>query len=111
MALASRASAVSFSCSPRSRMTMRAPVGASPAASVAPPMPDPTMITSGLEGWLNTVGSDKGTSRQDVRGSDQLSSCPVKQQEPAAANGLNSMRRCRVEQDCLVEVQSKHVAL
>ena len=32
--------------SPRSRMRMRAPVGASPAASVAPPMPEPMMTTS-----------------------------------------------------------------
>ena len=31
---------------PRSRMTMRAPDGASPAASVAPPMPEPMMTMS-----------------------------------------------------------------
>src|SRR5260221_5259726 len=36
---------------------------------------------------------------------------PGQQQGPAAANGLNSIRRGRVEQDCLVEVQSKHLAL
>src|ERR1700724_4489637 len=36
---------------------------------------------------------------------------PGQQQGPAAANGLNSMRRGRVEQDRLVEVQSKHLAL
>jgi hypothetical protein len=29
----------------------------------------------------------------------------------AGGNGLNSTRRGRVEQDCLVEVQSKHMAL
>src|ERR1700680_1775469 len=116
MARASRDSAVSCSCSPRSRMTMRAPVGASPAASVAPPMPDPTMITSGLEAWLNTVGSDMGplrfgTSRPHVRGSEQLSPLPGQQRWPVAANGLNAMRRGRVEQHRLVEVERKHLAL
>ena len=42
----SRASAQSRSRAPRSRINMLAPLGASPAAHVAPPIPDPTISMS-----------------------------------------------------------------
>ena len=47
MARASRQAALSVSRSPRSKINIWAPEGASPAAIVAPPMPEPTMRISG----------------------------------------------------------------
>src|SRR5262245_17689901 len=44
----SRACGMAVSRSPRSRMTIDAPLPASPAASVEPPMPEPMMTISGL---------------------------------------------------------------
>ena len=43
----SRACGLSFNQSPRSRITIRLPEGAKAAASVAPPMPEPMIRTSG----------------------------------------------------------------
>src|SRR4029077_6043424 len=81
MARASRASTLSRSRAPRSRMRIRAPVGARPAANVAPPMPDPTIRMSTVsELAMGYVVSD-----------------------PA--------RCLRIEQHCLVEVEGEGVVL
>ena len=61
--------------SPRSRSKMEAPVAASPAATVAPPMPEPTMTMSGdggmedqaMRAWVS--GSKKtALSRRKAKG-------------------------------------------
>ena len=68
------------------------------------------MITSGLEASLNTVGSDMGPHDNTLAA---VTNCPIARSATGTDGGkrLNSMRRGRVEQDRLIEVQGKHMAL